>query len=197
MALTRAMLKSMGIEADKIDQIIEAHSETVDGLKNDIDKYKADAMKLPSVQAALDKANEDAKKGEKDTYKVKYDAAIEERNNIKSEYEKYKTDITNKQTLSDKQAAYKDLLKSIKISNNVIDRIVKLTDFDAVELVEGKIKDAESVGKALKSEWSDFISTEGTGKADVPTPPTNNNVDYDKLSDEDYYKVTYKKKGNN
>ena len=29
MALTRKMLKAMGIEDDKIDQIIEAHSETM------------------------------------------------------------------------------------------------------------------------------------------------------------------------
>ena len=34
MALTRKMLKAMGIEDDKIDQIIEAHTETVDGLKS-------------------------------------------------------------------------------------------------------------------------------------------------------------------
>ena len=33
MSLTRKMLKAMGIEEEKIDQIIEAHSETVDSLK--------------------------------------------------------------------------------------------------------------------------------------------------------------------
>ena len=32
-SLTRKMLKAMGIEDEKIDQIIEAHSETVDALK--------------------------------------------------------------------------------------------------------------------------------------------------------------------
>jgi hypothetical protein len=35
MALTRKMLKAMGIEEEKIEQIIEAHAETVDGLKED------------------------------------------------------------------------------------------------------------------------------------------------------------------
>ena len=39
MALTRKMLKAMGIEEDKIEQIIEAHSETVDSLKADRDSY--------------------------------------------------------------------------------------------------------------------------------------------------------------
>ena len=43
MSLTRKMLKAMGIEEEKIDQIIEAHSETVDSLKADRDTYKEDA----------------------------------------------------------------------------------------------------------------------------------------------------------
>ena len=36
----------MGIEEEKIDQIIEAHSETVDSLKADRDNYKKDADQL-------------------------------------------------------------------------------------------------------------------------------------------------------
>ena len=43
MSLTRKMLKAMGIEEEKIDQIIEAHSETVDALKKDRDTYKENA----------------------------------------------------------------------------------------------------------------------------------------------------------
>ena len=33
MALTRKMLKAMGIEDEKADEIIDAHAETVDALK--------------------------------------------------------------------------------------------------------------------------------------------------------------------
>ena len=33
MSLTRKMLRAMGIEDDKADQIIDAHAETVDALK--------------------------------------------------------------------------------------------------------------------------------------------------------------------
>lgn len=42
MALTRKMLKAMGIEDEKIDQIIDAHTETVEGLKDQVSSYKAD-----------------------------------------------------------------------------------------------------------------------------------------------------------
>ena len=43
MALTRKMLKAMGIEDEKIDQIIEAHTETTDALKQQRDEAKAEA----------------------------------------------------------------------------------------------------------------------------------------------------------
>ena len=54
MALTRKYLSALGIEAEKIDEIISAHTETVDGLKDEIAKYKGDAEKLPAVQKELD-----------------------------------------------------------------------------------------------------------------------------------------------
>src|SRR5699024_3805761 len=62
MALTRKYLKAMGLEDDKIDQIIEAHTEVTTAIKADADRYKADAEKLSEVQAELDalKATKDS-----------------------------------------------------------------------------------------------------------------------------------------
>ena len=37
MALTRKMLKAMGIEDEKIDQIIDEHAESVNALKTKLD----------------------------------------------------------------------------------------------------------------------------------------------------------------
>ena len=54
MALTRKMLKAMGIEDEKIDQIIDAHSETVDGLKEKLRRAEEDAETLKDVQKELD-----------------------------------------------------------------------------------------------------------------------------------------------
>jgi hypothetical protein len=53
MALTRKFLKAMGIEEEKIEQIIDAHTETVNALKEERDNFKADAEKLPNVQKQL------------------------------------------------------------------------------------------------------------------------------------------------
>ena len=49
MALTRRSLKAMGIEDEKIDEIIAAHAETVDALKEQRDNYKAQADELAEV----------------------------------------------------------------------------------------------------------------------------------------------------
>ena len=46
MALTRKFLTALGIEADKVDEIINAHAETVDALKAERDTYKDKAEKF-------------------------------------------------------------------------------------------------------------------------------------------------------
>ena len=43
MALTRKLLKGMGLTDEQVDTIIEAHTDTVDGLKAEVAKYKTDA----------------------------------------------------------------------------------------------------------------------------------------------------------
>ena len=55
MSLTRRALKAMGIEDEKIDEIITMHTDTVDGLKADVAKYRADAEALPEVQKQLER----------------------------------------------------------------------------------------------------------------------------------------------
>lgn len=51
MALTRKLLRSMGIEDEKIDQIIDAHTETVNALKDERDGLKDAADRLKKAEA--------------------------------------------------------------------------------------------------------------------------------------------------
>ena len=167
MSLTRKMLKAMGIEDEKIDQIIEAHTETVDGLKADAERYKADAEALPGVQKQLEQAQADLEAGKKDSYKVKYEA-------IKEEFEGYKNEQTKKESRAAKEKAYRELLKAAGISEKRIDAVLKVSDVDGVELDEkGTIKGAKELTESVKSEWSDFIVTTITKGADTPKPPAN------------------------
>ena len=166
MALTRRSLKAMGIEDEKIDEIIAAHAETVDALKEQRDNYKAQADELAEVQQKLDEANETIKANGSDAWKVKYDA-------IKEEYENYKADISAKETTRAKQAAYREVLKAAGVSDKRIDSIIRVSDIDSVELDEsGKIKEADKLTESIKNEWADFIVSTNTKGADTATPTT-------------------------
>lgn len=165
MALTRKFLSALGIEADKIDEIINAHSETVEALKSERDQYKADAEKLPGVQQKLDEANETIKANKSDAYKVKYDA-------LKEEFDQYKNDQSVKETKANKTAAYKKLLKDAGVSEKRLDAILKVTDLDGIELDgDGNIKDAKTITSSIKTEWSDFIVKSSQQGAGTATPP--------------------------
>ena len=169
MSLTRKFLKAMGIEDEKVDQIIEAHSETVDALKEERDGYKADAEKLPEVQRQLEAAKKKApKEGEETVSKADYDK-------LKAEFDEYKNDIQAKESHAAKEKAFREILKEAGVSEKRIDAIVRVSDIDSVELADdGKAKEAAKLTEKVKSEWSDFIETVKTSCVKTPTPPQNN-----------------------
>ena len=182
MALTRRMLKAMGISDEQVDEIIAAHTETVDALKEQRDQYKDAAEKLPDVQKQLDKANKDLESAGKDAYKVKYEA-------LKEEHEKMLADNAEKEARSAKESAYKELLRAAGISEKRISSIVRVSDIDSVELDDkGAIKDADKLTESIKTEWADFIPTTTTHGAQTATPPASNNVDPGSMSMADYIK---------
>ena len=176
MALTRKLLKGMGLTEEQMDTIIEAHTDTVDGLKTDLARYKADAEKLPGVQAEL----ENLKAKGDDGWKDKHDK-------IKKEFDDYKKEQMQKETKSAKESAYRELLKSAGISEKRIDSVLKVTDLSAVELLEdGKIKNADDLKKSIKEEWADFVVTTKQKGADTKDPPANNGG---AMSRDDIFKI--------
>ncbi len=166
MALSRKFLAALGIEADKIDEIINAHSETVEGLKNERDSFKADAEKYKQTKEDLDKANKQlAEYSKEDTYKVKYDA-------LKEDFDGFKAKVEAEKTNTSKKAAYKSLLKEIGISEKRIDSIAKLAELDKINLdKDGKIEGMDDLKKSLSEEWADFIVKDDKKGADTSTPP--------------------------
>ena len=164
MSLTRKMLKAMGIEEEKIDQIIEAHSETVDSLKADRDSYKEDAEKLKDVQKELD----DLKAKGDDGWKEKHDR-------LKEEFDQYKNDVQEKETKAAKEAAYRAVLKDANLSEKGIEKAIKYAEWDKIELGEdGKLKGANDHIKAVREEWAEYVTTTTTTGAKTSTPPANN-----------------------
>lgn len=159
MALSRAYLKGMGLTDEQVNGIIEAHTETVDGLKTEIERYKADAEKLPKVQEDLKKAQAAAKdSGEYDK--------------LKKEFDDYKAEVASKETLAAKKAALKDIAKDAGLSEAGIAKALKYHDFDKMELDDkGAAKDKAAVLKGLKEEWAEYVQTSETKGAKTATPP--------------------------
>lgn len=169
MALTRKYLTALGIEAEKVDEIINAHAETVDALKEERDGYKEKAELYDKAKKDLDEAKKTIEDfGKDDTYKVKYDA-------LKEDFDAYKKGIETEKLNTSKKTAYKALLKEIGISDKRIDAVAKLAELDKLKLdKDGKIEGVDELKKALTDEWSDFIVKDGKEGADTSTPPGNN-----------------------
>lgn len=152
MGLTRKALKAMGLSEEQVDSIIEAHTEVVTALKEEADKYKADAEKLPNVEKELETAKKTLDEGNKDSWQVKYEA-------IKEDFEAYKAAENAKKTKVDKENAFRELLKSIGVSEKRIDTVLRVTDLSDKELGEdGKFTDADAMSENAKTEWADFIT---------------------------------------
>ncbi len=182
MALTRKMLKAMGIEEEKIDQIIEAHTESTDALKADRDKYKGDAEKLAKVQKELDDLKDDIAKNSDEDWKSKYDDVVKA-------FDDYKKADKAKAELNKKTEAYKSLLAEVGVSAKRIDQILKLSA-DTIKDInfdeDGKVKDADKLKEAITKEWDGFIAKDGEKGANVSNPPSNNGSGV--MSREEIYK---------
>lgn len=177
MALTRKALATMGIEEDKIDQIIEMHTGVTSELKTELDKAKEDAEKLPSVQKELDELKATVEKNGEDAFKVKYEA-------LKEDFEKYKQDQEEKEIHAQKEVAYRNILQEVGISDKRINAVLKVSDVDKLELDEqGNVKDVDGLKTSIGEEWADFIVTTETVGARTATPPVGNGKVY-KTKDE-------------
>lgn len=169
MALTRAMLKGMGLTEEQVSAIIEEHTNVTSSLKEQLKGYKADAEKLPEVQKELDGLKKDtsAKDWEK-----KY-------NDEHSAFESYKTSIADKEKSEKIKSAYRKLLSECRVGEKHVDSILRVTDFSEMKLGEdGALEDAEKLKEKIGSDWSGFITTTGVKSSGGPeTPPGGNDPD--------------------
>lgn len=171
MSLTRKALSAMGIEGDKIDQIIEMHSDTVNGLKDQITEYKAKAEQLPKVSQELEELKKSAVNP--DEYKEKYESE-------KQAFEDFKKQLEIEKANSAKDKLYRQLLSENHVKSNKIDLIMRTVNLDKLELDGDKLKDSADLNKAIINDWADFIETTEVKGTDTATPPNGaeNAVEY-------------------
>lgn len=168
MALTRKMLRAMGIEDEKADEIIEAHAETVDALKQKaadagMGGEEAEGLRkqVEQLKAELAKAQE---AGDPDGMGAKY----EEEHKA---FEDYKAQVAANDADRTKRALYRKLLAEEGVDPKRLDAVMRVADLSKVEVKDGAIQGAEELKKGIREDWADFIPTTSTRGAEPATPP--------------------------
>nr|DAO40695.1 MAG TPA: minor structural protein [Caudoviricetes sp.] len=168
MSLTRKLLESMGLDADKITSIIDAHVETVDALKekNATQETKLKELSEKEAQYLETKKELEKLKANGGDWQKKY----EDEHNA---FETYKNKQVEIEAARAKESAYRALLVSAGVSEKRIPSILKVADLNSIEYADGKIKDTEKVTESIKEEWADFITQTNSSGVSTKTPPEN------------------------
>lgn len=177
MALTRKMLSAMDIPAEKIDEIINAHTETVNALKDERDKIQKDLDELKEKSGDSDALRKDLETANAELEKIKAGDWEKKFKDLKSEYDGFKSDTEAKALLQKKETAYRKLLSDAGISAKRVDSVIKVSKSKIEALTlddDGNINDADKETESVKEEWADFISTTHEQGAKVSNPPANN-----------------------
>lgn len=159
MALTRKMLEALGVDEKAIEQIIEAHTETVNGLKDKLNDLKEKAEKYEDAQKELDSL-------QKGDYKAKYEKEHKE-------YEEYKKSVTQKETKAAKEAAVKAYFESKNITGKNLEIALRGSheETDAIELVDGKIKDTKALDALVSGTFAGLVVSQQKQGVSPVTPP--------------------------
>lgn len=188
MALTNALLKSMGIEGDQRDQIMAAHQETLESIRNERDGLRDIAAKVPDLEAEIEELRK-ADKGEE--LQAKLDEAEEarekllgdiealkgEKASVEGEFESYRNGVEAERANAEKLELYKGLLREIGLDEKRVEKAARLKPLDELTVEDGKLAGYDELAKAEADEWADFIpQSNGTHGQQVPTPPKGGNV---------------------
>lgn len=172
---TRADIRNILGEAHTDDienRLIAAHLAVVDPLKDDLQRYKADAEKLPGVQKELD----DLKAASADNeWETKY-------NDEHTAFEKYKADVAAAAETEKVKVEYRKLLQELGINEKRFDAILRLVDFSEMKLGDKGLEDVDKIKESIKSDWADYIPETHEDGADVGNPPNNSSTPFDKMN---------------
>ena len=160
MAFTRQTIRSLakesGVEIPKEfeDALVSEHLNARNAYAEE--QVKAELEKQPVAKAENVKDSEEYK-------------------SLKADFDKYKSEVAEKETKAAKEAAYRAILKDANLSEKGIEKAVKYADWDKIELgTDGKLKDANDHIKAVREEWAEYVTTTTTTGAKTSTPPANN-----------------------
>ena len=132
---------------EKEQQIMDGHIAVTDGIKDDRDRWKAEADKAADLQQQLD----GIKNGE--NWQEKFEKEHEA-------FESFKKQMEHDAESAKVEAAYRKLLTDEGISTKRLDAIMKVTDLSNVKLdKDGNLDKLDDLKKTINDEWGEFKTT--------------------------------------
>lgn len=160
MSLTRKDLNEIGVPEEFHSQIIAKHRDTVDEIKDDRDKYKAAADKIPALEA------------ERDSWKTKAEdgTATTRIKELEKQIQAFETEKLN----GKKRTALTELLEEIGVDKGVIPLVLKGADLNSMELDGDTLKNRDTLAQSYRDELSAYVRKETEAGKMPPSPPANN-----------------------
>lgn len=169
MSITRKMLEGMGLSAEAVEAIVEANSQSLMAIKTERDALKSENERL---------------QGELTTKVKDYE---EKMSDLKKQFDDFKTEVGEEKVRTEKERLYSELLLKSDIPQARIKQILRLTDFDAISIEDGKLKNEDELVGIIEKEWGDYI-LKGAEPDDKPAhPPAKGPVG--KMTKEDIMKI--------
>lgn len=160
MSLTRKDLADIGVPEEFHTQIIAKHRDTLDVIKEERDRYKAEAEKIPGLTADRDQWKQKAEDGTAT-------ARIAELENQVKGYEAEKLN-------GKKRTALTELLEEIGVDKGVIPLVLKGADLNSMELDGDTLKNRDTLAQSYRDELSAYVRKETEAGKMPPSPPANN-----------------------
>ncbi len=184
MALTRKLLKGMGLTDEQMDTIIEAHTDTVDGLKGDLKTAQESAKSVPDLEKKVRDLETELTAAKDDGWKEKYDT-------LKKEFENHKKGIEAEKAAAAKEKAVRAYFEGKNITGENLDLAMRGSrdEVAALEMDGDKIKDTKPLDDLVSGAFARLVSTTRKEGARTSTPSANNSG---KLTREEIYKKNEK-----
>lgn len=166
MALSRKFLKAIGLTDEQVESVVEAHTETISGIKSELNAAREKAESYDEVKKELD----DLKNGraENDDYKTKYE-------NEHKAFEDYKSEISAGKLKTAKENAVKSYFEKNGITGDRLKIAMRGIgkELDEVELDGEAIKDTANLDALIKGDYAGLVGTNSTVGVNTAEPPAN------------------------
>lgn len=161
----KEILKANGVEADKLDSIVDSIQK--DHIGEGYVSKKQYSKKVAQIDELNNKVADLEATSSNDTSKAELET-------VKAEFEAYKNNIETEKVNGTKKSKLTELLKKEGANEKLVGLLLKEFDLEKIEIDGDNIKDWDNVIKPVKEGYSDcFAKVETVGNPPA-TPPKGN-----------------------